>query len=55
MANWTAYLQSGKLTVSAEKLLAFRELYIADTDLVSRMSQLFLLDLFVMDYEHQPA
>jgi hypothetical protein len=50
MANWTASLPGGAVTVSTEKLQAFRDLYIDDPDLAARMAELFLLDLYVMDY-----
>ncbi|SDT88338.1 hypothetical protein [Stappia sp. ES.058] len=52
MATWTVKLKDGKTeTVTDERLYDFRDMYVSDNNLKSRMSRLFLLDLYIMDFE----
>ncbi len=51
MDDWTACLRSGNLVLCTEDLLAFRDMHVRDIDLAERMSQLFLIDLYVMEHE----
>ena len=51
MGTWTVFLDSGKLEVTAEQLCQFRDFYIRDSELACRISQLFLLDMYVSDFE----
>jgi hypothetical protein len=50
--TWTLELPvAGTLTITTEQLHQFRDWYIGDAELASRMSELFLLDLMAMDKE----
>lgn len=52
MATWTVELKDGRNeTVTDEKLFNFRDMYVSDNSLKSRMTRLFLLDLYIMDLE----
>jgi hypothetical protein len=49
--TYTAKLADKDLTIAKERLYAFRDLYVSDSELAARMSRLFWFHIFVLDKE----
>lgn len=49
MRNWTAKLRDRDVSISGEQLAAFKDLYVSDNDLSSRMAELLWFDIYVLD------
>src|SRR5690606_29796866 len=48
--RWTAKMRGHDIVVESEQLQAFKDMYVHD-DLASRMSDLLLFDMYVLDIE----
>jgi hypothetical protein len=51
MKTWTAKMGTHDISVTSKQLDEFRRLYVSDSDLLSRMSELLWFDIYVLDCE----
>jgi hypothetical protein len=49
--NWTAKMDGHDVSATTEQLASFKAAYVGDSDLASRMSQLLMFDMYVLDRE----
>jgi hypothetical protein len=48
-SNWSAQFSDGNIQVNSERLAEFRKLYVGDTEISDRISELILFDMYIMD------
>lgn len=47
--TYTVNVKGGSIKVASRDLAAFRDMYIWDSDLISRMSELLWMDIYTLD------